>query len=317
MPRDVRAAAGLALPHRGDATGRTVVREAAPRIGSVTGYGCQSMTAPLRRVLVREPGAVERWADYGWRARPDPARLEHEHEGFCALLAEAGADVVLAKSSSNGNLDAVYVYDPALVSEQGAVLLRPGKEARRGEPDALAADLEAAGVPIAARLEAPACAEGGDTLWLDERTLLAGRGYRTNDAGIEALGRALPGVEVIAFDLPHLRGRDEVLHLLSLISPLADDLALVYLPLLPVRLVELLEERGVELVQVPDDEFETLGCNVLAMAPRIGLALEGNPETRRRLEAAGVDVRTYRGEELSRKGDGGPTCLTRPLLRRA
>jgi dimethylargininase len=283
----------------------------------VSRYGCQSMTAPLRRVLVRRPGAVERWTDYGWRARPDPARLRHEHESLCALLAEAGADVVLAQSASDGNLDAIYVYDPALVSQRGAILLRPGKDGRRSEPQALALDLEAAGVPIAARLEAPACAEGGDTLWLDERTLLAGRGYRTNDAGIEALRRALPGVEVIAFDLPYLRGRGEVLHLLSLISPLADDLALVCLPLLPVRLVELLEERGIELVEVPEDEFETLGCNVLALAPRIGLALEGNSETRRRLEAAGVEVLTYRGDELSRKGDGGPTCLTRPLLRRA
>jgi N-dimethylarginine dimethylaminohydrolase len=170
-------------------------------------------------------------------------------------------------------------------------------------------------VPIAARLEAPASAEGGDTVWLDDRMLLVGHGYRTNRAGIEALRGALPGVEVIAFDLPHHNGPADVLHLMSFISPIDYDLAVVYLPLLPVRLVELLDERGIRLVEVPDDEFASMGPNVLALAPRRVLALDGNPETRRRMERAGVEVAVYRGEEISRKGDGGPTCLTRPILR--
>jgi dimethylargininase len=282
---------------------------AAPRL-----YGCQSMTAPLRRVLVRRPGGTARWREYGWRAAPDPERLAREHDAFCRVLEGSGAEVVVAEPLED-NPDGVYTYDPALVADAGAVLLRPGKAGRRSEVEPMRTALERAGVPVAAELESPACAEGGDTMWLDERTLLAGRGYRTNDAGIAALAVALPGVDVLAFDLPHLRGRGEVLHLLSLISPLDRDLALVYLPLLPVRLVELLEERGIALVEVPDDEFETMGCNVLALAPRAGLALEGNAETRRRLEAAGVEVLTYVGDELSRKGDGGPTCLTRPLLR--
>ena len=277
-------------------------------------YGAQSMTAPLRRVLVRPPGDMARWHEYGWRAEPDPILLAREHEGLCAALAGAGADVVVA-GPARGNPDAVYVFDPALVSSRGAILLRPGKEGRRSEVAALEGALVAAGVPVAARLESPACAEGGDTLWLDERTLLVGRGYRTNDAGIAALAQALPDVDVLPYDLPHFHGRGEVLHLLSLISPLAPDLALVHLPLLPVRLVELLEERGIELVEVAEAELDSLGCNVLAVAPRVVLALEGNPITRTRLEEAGVEVRTYRGEELSRKGDGGPTCLTRPLLR--
>ncbi|MGH2450598.1 MAG: dimethylarginine dimethylaminohydrolase family protein, partial [Candidatus Limnocylindria bacterium] len=153
------------------------------------------------------------------------------------------------------------------------------------------------------------------TLWLDERTLLVGIGYRTNEQGVAALREALPEVEVIAFDLPHLNGAEEVLHLMSLLSPLDSDLAVAYLPLMPVRLVQLLAERGIALVDVPEEEFWTMGPNVLALAPRVALALEGNDETRRRLEAAGVDVRTYRGDDISRKGDGGPTCLTRPLLR--
>jgi dimethylargininase len=180
--------------------------------------------------------------------------------------------------------------------------------------DAMAADLVEAGIPIAARVEAPGLAEGGDTLWLDERTLLVGRGYRTNDPGIAALRDALPDVDVVPFDLPHLRGAGEVLHLMSLLSPLDEDLVVAYLPLLPVRLVELLARRGVDIVEVPDDEFATMGPNVLALAPRVALAVEGNPVTRMRMEAAGVDVHVYAGEELS-NGDGGPTCITRPLLR--
>ena len=280
-------------------------------------FGCQSMTGRLLRVLVRAPRAEDRvlWRTFAWRAEPDPARMAEEHEAFRALLAEAGAEVVMAETPHGGDPDSIYVYDPVLVSDRGAILLRPGKEGRRGEVDTIAADLVEAGVPVAARLGAPALAEGGDTLWLDERTLLVGIGYRTNEAGVHALREALPEVEVIAFDLPHLNGAGEVLHLMSLLSPLDSDLAVAYLPLLPVRLVQLLAARGIELVEVPEEEFPTMGPNVLALAPRVALALEGNDETRRRMEKAGVDVRTYRGDEISRKGDGGPTCLTRPILR--
>ena len=271
------------------------------------------MVSRLRRVLVRapKPEDVFAWKAYGWRAEPDFGRLEAEHEAFRALLAEAGAEVVLAETPLPACPDA----DPALVGPHGAILLRPGKEGRRIEVDAMAADLVEAGVSIAARLDAPATAEGGDAVWLDERTLLVGRGYRTNDAGVAALREALPGVDVLAFDLPYWHGRGEVMHLMSFLSPLDVDLAVVYLPLMPARLVELLEEREVRFVEVPDEEFESMGPNVLALAPRVALALDGNPITRRRMERAGADVRTYAGNDLSRKGDGGPTCLTRPLLR--
>jgi dimethylargininase len=273
-----------------------------------------TMTAPLRRVLVRRPGGFDRWREYGWHGAPDPVRIVEEHEAFCGVHEPAGAEVDVAEPLA-GNPHAVYVPDPAAVANGRAILLRPGKEARRSEVDPLGAELERAGIHVAARLEPPACAEGGDMLWLDDRTLVVGRGYRTNAAGIAALQTALPGADVRACDLPHWRGRGEVLHLLSLISPLDADLALAYRPLMPVALVELLEERGVGLVEVADEEFDTIGCNVLALAPRVALALEGNSDTQRRLEAAGVEVLTYRGQELSRKGDGGPTCLTRPLLR--
>ncbi len=280
-------------------------------------FGCQSMTGRLQRVLVKAPApeAWAAWRAYGWRSEPDPVALQEEHEAFRALLADAGAEVVVGQTGGTSNPDAIYAYDPALVADAGAVLLMPGKEGRRGEPDDMSIDFMEAGVPLAGRLRYPASAEGGDTVWLDERTLLVGRGYRTNAAGIEALRELLSDVDVIAFDLPHYHGAGEVLHLMSFLSPLDVDLAVVYLPLMPVRLIELLQERGIGFVEVPDDEFETMGPNVLALAPRVALALEGNDETRRRMEAAGVDVRVYKGEEISRKGDGGPTCLTRPLLR--
>lgn len=277
-------------------------------------YGASSMTGALRRVLLRAPGASDGWQRCGWRAEPDESAIAREHESLCATLEQAGAEVVLADSPADGNPDAIYVFDPVLLADDGAILLNPGKECRRGEPAALAEDLEPAGMPVVGRLEGGAHAEGGDLIRLDERTLLVGRGYRTNDAGIAELRRLLPNVEVIAFDLPHWHGRGQVMHLLSLLSPLAPDLVVAYPPLLPVRLAELLEEHEIEIVPVPDEEFETMGSNVLALAPRLALAVEGNPETRRRLERAGVEVKVYEGTELS-KGDGGPTCLTCPLLR--
>jgi N-dimethylarginine dimethylaminohydrolase len=278
-------------------------------------FGSASMTGRLERVLVRPPLAedVEHWRAYGWRAAPDHAAAAAEHELLCGLLEAAGAEVVVSRHDP-GNPDAIYVYDPVLVGAGGAVLLRPGKEGRRREPRALVDVLASADVPVAAELAEPALAEGGDTVWLDDRTLLVGIGYRTNPAAVDALADAF-GVDVISFDLPHWNGRGEVMHLMSFISPLDRDLALVYPRLAPVRLLELLAEREIAVVEVPDEEFDTQGPNVLALGPRRALALDGNPETRRRMEMAGVDVVVYRGEEISRKGDGGPTCLTRPLLR--
>jgi dimethylargininase len=279
-------------------------------------FGGQTMVAPLRRVLVRSPdeGALTNWAAYGWRSAPDPKRLRKEHEDFCALLAEAGAEVVFGHATVEGDPDAIYAHDASFICDEGAIVLRPGKELRRAEAAAAQKDLDAAGVPIVATLEAPACAEGGDLVWLDERTLLAGRTYRTNGAGIEALREALRSVDVVALDLPHYVGPGSVLHLMSVISMLDRDLAVVYPRLAPVRLLELLAERGVRTIEAPDEEFDSMGPNVLALAPRVALVADGNSRTRRLLEPAGVDVSAYASVELG-KGDGGPTCLTRPLLR--
>jgi dimethylargininase len=293
-----------------DVAPSTASLDTAPR------YGCSNMVGKLERVLVRRPdhASCTLWADYGWRSEPDFDRLLHEHDAFCALLGSAGAEVVVGGTVAHG-LDAIYAFDPAIVSARGAIVLRPGKDIRLPEAAASADELTAAGVPIVARLEAPATADGGDTIWLDAQTLLVGRGYRTNAAGVAELRVALPEVDVIEFDLPHFHGSEEVMHLLSLVSPVSHDAAVAYPPLMPVRLVQLFEARGIRLIEVPADEFETMGPNVLALEPGVVLALKRNGETRRRLERAGIEVLTYEGTELS-KGDGGPTCLTRPLLRR-
>ena len=256
------------------------------------------------------------WADYGWRAAPDPGRADDEHAAFREALAAVGAEVVIGATPVPGDPDAIYAYDPSLPTDEGVILLRPGKPGRRGEPAALEADLAAEGLTVLGRLTAPATAEGGDMFWLDTGTLLVGRGYRTNDEGIAQIRALLPhDIDLIVFDLPHHRGPDACLHLMSFISPLDSDLVAVFLPMAPVRLLDILRDRGYSLVEVPEDEYDSQGPNVLALGPRLALALDGNPETRRRMEAAGVEVRTFIGQEISRKGDGGPTCLTRPLER--
>jgi N-dimethylarginine dimethylaminohydrolase len=263
------------------------------------------------RILVRAPSAedVSSWRELNWRAEPDPARLADEHAQFRSLLTESGAEVIEARGEP-GNLDSIYVYDPTLVTPQGAILLQPGKTGRRREPAALAGDLP---LPVIGRLEGDELAEGGDTVWLDKTTLLVGRTYRTNPAGVEALRRLLPGVDVLAFDLPHFHGAAEVLHLRSLLNPVAPDTVAAYLPLMPVPLVELLAERGIRVVEVPDEEFETMGPNVLGLPAGRALAIAGNVETKRRLEEAGIEVLEYEGDHISRLGDGGPTCLTLPV----
>jgi dimethylargininase len=285
-------------------------------------WGGQSMVAPLKRVLVRKPAppaAEERFADFGYPRAVDHDRTEQQHDAFRALLAESGTEVVVAGPDESGLLDAIFAYDPSLMTDAGAVLLRPGKELRLSEVGLAERSYTELGIPIIGRIEAPGTVEGGDTLWLDERTLAVGRGYRTNDEGIRQLRALLAphGIETVTVDLPHWRGPRECLHLMSFISPVADRLAVVYLPLMSVPFVQELRRRGWSFIEVPDEEFETHGCNVLALAPMRVLVCDGSPVTRARLEAAGCDVLVYTGDELSRNRAGGPTCLTRPILRAA
>ena len=284
-------------------------------------YGSQSMVEPLRRVLVRRPDAAFAVEDpHAWHYadRPDLVLAQAEHDAFAGLLRDARVEVLYHDAPQPGAADAIFVHDPAIVTDRGAVLLRMGKRLRRGEEDAIGRQLEAIGVPILYRLHDDASAEGGDLLWIDHDTLAVGQGFRTNEEGLRQLREALDplGVGTVPVDLPYGEGPDACLHLMSLISLVRSNLAVVYEPLLPVALHRLLSDRGVRFVRVPDAEFGTMGGNVLALSPGECVMLEGNPVTKRRLEEAGCRVRTYRGQEISVKAEGGPTCLTRPILRR-
>lgn len=276
------------------------------------------MVAPLQRVLVRRPDAAIGNADpqrWHYSAPVHLANAQAEHDAFVRLLSEAGCEVAYHDVALPDHADAQFTHDPSLVCDQGAIILKMGKPLRRGEEEAQAAMFAKLGVPIHYRLSGEAQGEGGDMLWLDERTLLVGLGFRTNWAAVEQLREALPAVEVIAFDMPFDQGREACLHLMSFISLMDHDLAVVHLPLMPVRMYQLLRAREVQLVEVPPHEYVTMATNVLATAPRECLMLQGNPITKARLEAAGCTVRTYKGDDISLKAEGGATCLTRPILR--
>jgi dimethylargininase len=282
-------------------------------------FGGQSMTATLRSVLVRRPAkpAGDEWRAFGYLHPVDAELAEQEHAALRERLAAAGVEVVEDGPDPDGLLDAIFAFDPSSITDHGAIILRPGKALRQAEAGLAARTYDRLGIPILGHIKEPGVVEGGDCFWIDEGTLAVGRGYRTNGEGIRQLREILAGIEVnlYAYDLPYWRGRGACLHLLSLISPVAADLAVIYRPLMAVRLVETLEERGWRFVEVPDEEFASMGCNVLALGPGRCLMLEGNPETRRRLEAAGCDVQAYQGREISLNREGGPTCLTRPLWR--
>jgi N-dimethylarginine dimethylaminohydrolase len=277
-------------------------------------YGVRSMSAPLRRVLTVRPSVTGDFAGAGWR-QPDTDELLREHEAFTELLAALGVEVVRAEAPE-GLVDACFAYDPVFVTGAGAIELRMAKPARQHEPDFLATEVEKAGVPVLGRLTGAATADGGDMFWLDEATLAVGRGYRTNaEAHRQLAGLLAPeGVTVERADLPHHLGAAHVMHLMSVVSPVAPDLAVVFEPLAPVPLLELLADRGYRTLPADPDELDDQGCNVLAVRPGVVVMAATAPRTRANLERAGVEVHTYAASQLN-KGDGGPTCLTRPLLR--
>jgi N-dimethylarginine dimethylaminohydrolase len=275
------------------------------------------MSAPLLDVLVKRPGPAFGAAyddpAHGFLHPVDLGLARREHDAFVATLSGLGPRVHVLDTELDSP-DLVYTFDPLLVTDRGAIPLRPAKPNRAGEPDALEAWMRAAGIPTAGRIEAPGTVEGGDTFWLRPDLFCIGRTLRTNDAGARQLA-GLVGGDVRIFDVPYWRGPAELIHLMSVISPVADDLAVVYLPLLPVGLWQLLRELAIDLVEVPDEEFATLGCNVLAVRPRVVVLAEGNPRTQAALVAAGCDVHTYPATEIGINGSGGPTCMTRPILR--
>ncbi len=281
-------------------------------------YGAQSMSSPLHEVLVKRPGrsfgAAFDDPAHGFLHPVDLDVAQREHDAFVDTLASLGPRVHRLEVELE-TPDLVYPFDPLLITDRGSIVLRPGKPNRSDEPAAIEAWTLAAGIPTAGRIEAPGTIEGGDTLWLRPDLLCIGRSLRTNDDGARQLAALVCG-DVRIFDLPYWRGPAELIHLLSVISPVADDLAVVYLPLLPVGLWRLLGDLGIRIIEVPDEEFATLGCNVLAVRPGVVILAEGNPTTQARLVAAGCEVHTYPATEIGINGSGGPTCMTRPVLRR-
>ena len=287
----------------------------APDVATEAAYGVTSMTAPLRRVLVRRPATTGDWAGAAWRT-PDPGLLTFQHEGFCELLGGLGVEVEIA-AALDRQVDAVYMHDPMLLTGRGGIVLRMVKPAREREPAAAAAELERLGIPLLGSIEAPAYADAGDRFWLDDTTVAVGLGYRTNSAGATALAELMApeGVRVETYDMPHDQGPGSVLHLQSFLSGVDAGLLVVYEPLAPVRLLQHLRDRGVDWIAIDDDSYRAMGCNVLAVRPGVVVMLDAIPAVRRELERRGIEVHVYDGSELSLKGDGGPTCLTQPLLR--
>jgi dimethylargininase len=280
-------------------------------------FGAQSMTAPLRDVLVKRPGvafgrAFEDPAN-GYRHPVDLGRAQREHDAFVDLLTRLGV-TVHELGSETPNPDLCYTFDPLLVTDRGAIPLRSGKPTRWGEEAALEAWTLARGIPTLGRIEEPGTVDGGDTFWLRQDLFCIGRSLRTNQAGASQLSTMVGG-DVRTFDVPYADGPDECLHLLSLISPVTEDLAVTYLPLLPAGLYGVLRDLGIGIVPVPAEEFSTQAPNILAVRPGVLVVMTGNPVTERALRERGCDVHTYEAAEIGINGSGGPTCLTRPILR--
>ena len=266
--------------------------------------------------FVSEAILAEQWQALRFHAKPDLAEAISEYEDFRALLSSTGAEIIELSPSDSLTIDSIYTRDSILLSPKGLILCNMGRTSRTPEAAINAASYTALGHPIAGQITAPGTLEGGDFIWLDEHHAAVGLGPRTNAEGIRQLADILgPEVELHVVELPEPDHPDDVLHLMSIISPIDQDLALIYRPLMPAKFIAWLEQLGVAFVDVPEQEYAIMGCNVLAIAPRTTIMLENLPAVKRGLEDAGCTVATYKGLEISRKGEGGPTCLTRPLER--
>jgi len=288
-------------------------------------FNGHSMVGPLRRVLVcsprtarwNHPEQASRWRELGFRHALDFPAAQAQHDALCNELRDAGSEVVELSAGKGLSLDAVYTHDASLATDFGLIALRSSKANRLPESRQHTSLCESLGIPILGTIVAPGSAEGGDMIWLDRKTLLVGCGYRTNAAGIDQVRALLApnGVEVLSAPLPYGSGPSACLHLMSLISLLDERTAVVDLPWLAVETVVLLKARDFNFVEVDYPERDTLACNVLALGEKRLLAIDKNRGTNDRLRQAGFDVRTFPGSELCINGNGGPTCLTRPLLR--
>lgn len=288
-------------------------------------FGCQDMTSTIRRVLIKSPENAyknqvnidSQYQDLNYFGKPDFVRSLEDYESFRSILKKSGVEIHDLPADDITSLDSIYTHDPCLISNSGVVLCSMGKILRQKEPEMISKYFKSLNIPIIGKISPPGKLEGGDIVWIDNRTVAVGVGYRSNLEGIAQLKEILSDDvdEIIPVHLPHWTGPSDCLHLMSNISPIDRDLFLVYSKLLPVSFREYLLDRGIKLLEVPDDEYESMGCNVLAIAPKKVIMIEGNDVTKNLLEKEGVDVSTYPGLEISYKGAGGPTCLTRPFLR--
>jgi N-dimethylarginine dimethylaminohydrolase len=267
--------------------------------------------------FISEAHIDKHWKDLNYLGKPGLEASVNEYARFEAILKQRGAEIFYLPEDGSVNMDSIYCRDAAIATNKGMIICNMGKAARTQEPAAEKRAFEALGIAVLGNITAPGTLEGGDVAWLDEHTLAVGHTYRTNEEGIRQLTAlvAALGVDVITVPLPHYRGPSDVFHLMSVLSPIDHHIAVVYSPLMPIGFRNLLLQRGYQLIEVPDAEFDSMGCNVLAMAPGDCLMVEGNPQTAAALEKAGCRVTLYKGHEISVKGGGGPTCLTRPVER--
>lgn len=285
----------------------------------------QSEVGKLRKVILRTANSAfgspakiaSEWELLRFSSAPDFVKADQEYKQFASILQFHGAEILYLDQNESQTLDSIYCRDAAIMTDQGVIICNMGKSARNMEPARLGELAQRVGVSILGHIVAPGTVEGGDVCWLDRSTLAVGYSYRTNAYGIQQLEAILKpyDISVLRVDLPHYLGSQDVFHLMSIFSPVSPDLAVVYSPLMPVSFRNALLERSVTLIEVPQQEFESMGCNVLALEPGKCVMLQGNPRTQECLETHGCNVVTYAGEEISKKGGGGPTCLTRPIYR--
>ena len=288
-------------------------------------FGCQSMVGSLKRVLIKHPKDAyqsqtkinEQSRQLNYIGVPDYNKAIIDYERLVDFLKSSSIQIDYLPKDNITSLDSIYTHDPCVVTNGGIILCNMGKDLRIPESTSIASFFKSIGVPILGQIEAPGTLEGGDVVWINERTVAVGEGYRTNAEGIHQFKTLLKNHvdKVISVPLPHWTGEEDCLHLMSNVSPIDNDLYLVYSRLLPVSFRQYLLELQIQLIEVPDEEYASMGCNVLAVAPRKVIMINGNPITKLRLETEGVEVHTYDGSEISIKGAGGPTCLTRPYLR--
>ena len=288
-------------------------------------FNCNNMVDPIKKILLNHPKNAffnqnkinSEFKELNFFDAPDYNESLNEYEAFIDILKFHDIELYFLDKNNTNTIDSIYAHDPFIISNDGAIICNMGKKNRISEIENVKIFLKNNEIPILGEISAPGKLEGGDIVWIDKYNIAIGIGYRSNIEGAKQLGEILSGCvkNIIPVPLPHWNGPNDCLHLMSNLSPIDSNLFLVFSKLLPVQFIQYLKENKIELIEVPFNEYETMACNVLAIAPREVIMLEGNPITKKLLENENVIVHTYKGSEISLKGAGGPTCLTKPFLR--